>query len=240
MHLDSLCQTRLTLMTHTVSETENRTSCLTTLVRQSQSVAVSQTSAISVDKDTMHYRHGRKEQPAACRAQREGGWHDAMVGFSACSWRRQLADRHLPLPFPSLSLNEGPPSRCFGPPFLFFHRWRVASTETLRLHTAFLLREGTSEAAPEALGQAVGGGCESVWGRLLSVTNAIEAGTWRQGDSGWAKAGRPGGGYLPLGGGEGGRGQGVQTVRSPPATQASAYPTARHWVLDTIHTRSGQ
>ena len=23
------------------------------------------------------------------------------------------------------------------------------------------------------------------WGRLLSVTNAIEAGTWRQGGSGW-------------------------------------------------------
>ena len=34
--------------THAVSETENRTSCLTTVVRQSQSVAVSQTSAISV------------------------------------------------------------------------------------------------------------------------------------------------------------------------------------------------
>ena len=34
--------------------------------------------------------------------------------------------------------------------------------------------------------QAVGGGCQSGWGRLLSVTNAVEAGTWRQGDSGWA------------------------------------------------------
>ena len=55
-------------------------------------------------------------------------------------------------------------------------------------------REGTSEAAAEAVGQAVGGGCQSGWGRLLSVTNAIEAGTWRQGDSGWASAGRPGGG----------------------------------------------
>ena len=31
-------------------------------------------------------------------------------------------------------------------------------------------------------------------GRLLSVTNAVEPGTWRQGDSGWALAGRPGGG----------------------------------------------
>ena len=29
MHLYSLCQTWLTLKTHTVSETENRTSCLT-------------------------------------------------------------------------------------------------------------------------------------------------------------------------------------------------------------------
>ena len=35
---------------------------------------------------------------------------------------------------------------------------------------------------------------EAVGGRLLSVANAIEAGTWRQGDSGWAEAGRPGGG----------------------------------------------
>ena len=49
-----------------------------------------------------------------------------------------------------------------------------------------LRREGTSEAAPEAVRQAVGGGCQSGWGRLLSDTNAIEAGTWRQGDSGWA------------------------------------------------------
>ena len=40
-------------------------------------------------------------------------------------------------------------------------------------------REGASEAAPEAVRQAVGGGCQSGWGRLLSVTNAIEAGIWR-------------------------------------------------------------
>ena len=45
-------------------------------------------------------------------------------------------------------------------------------------------REGTSEAAPEAVRQAVGGGCQSGWGRLLSVTNAIEADTCRQRDSG--------------------------------------------------------
>ena len=46
--------------------------------------------------------------------------------------------------------------------------------------------QGTSEAAPEVVRQAVGGGCQSGWGRLLSVTNAIEAGTCRQGDSGEA------------------------------------------------------
>ena len=35
-------------------------------------------------------------------------------------------------------------------------------------------REGTSEAAPEAVRQAVGGGCRSGWGPLLSVTNAMK------------------------------------------------------------------
>ena len=45
-------------------------------------------------------------------------------------------------------------------------------------------REGTSEAAPEAVRQAVGGGCQSGWGRLLLVTNAMEAGTWRQAELG--------------------------------------------------------
>ena len=47
-------------------------------------------------------------------------------------------------------------------------------------------REGTPEAAQGAVRQAVGGGCQSGWGRLLSVTNKTEAGTCRQGDSGWA------------------------------------------------------
>ena len=39
--------------------------------------------------------------------------------------------------------------------------------------------EGTSDAALEAVRQAVGGGCQSGWGRLLSVTDAIEAGICR-------------------------------------------------------------
>ena len=47
-------------------------------------------------------------------------------------------------------------------------------------------REGTSKAAPGAVRQAVEGGCECGWGQLLSVTNAIKAGTCSQEDSGWA------------------------------------------------------
>ena len=46
--------------------------------------------------------------------------------------------------------------------------------------------KGTSEVAPEVVRQAVGGGCRSGWGRLVSVTNVTEVGTCRQGDSGWA------------------------------------------------------
>ena len=49
-------------------------------------------------------------------------------------------------------------------------------------------REGAPEAAPEAARRAVGG-WPGGWGRLLSVTNAIEAGTCRQGDGGRAQAG---------------------------------------------------
>ena len=46
-------------------------------------------------------------------------------------------------------------------------------------------RERTSEPAPETFRQAVGRLPKRL-GRLLSVTNAIEAGTWRQQDGGWA------------------------------------------------------
>ena len=58
-------------------------------------------------------------------------------------------------------------------------------------------REGASEAAPEAVRQAVGGGLPK---RLLSVTNAIEAGTWRLclGGGGVGRGG--GGGHGALGG----------------------------------------
>ena len=40
--------------------------------------------------------------------------------------------------------------------------------------------------ASEVVRQPVGGGCQSGWRRLLSITNAIEAGVYCPGDSGWA------------------------------------------------------
>ena len=65
------------------------------------------------------------------------------------------------------------------------HTWRaMLGAWEWRHPQGGVRREGASEAAGQAAGQAVGGGCQSGRGRLLSVTNAIEAGTWRQGDSG--------------------------------------------------------
>ena len=47
--------------------------------------------------------------------------------------------------------------------------------------------EGASEAAEEAVRQAVGGGCQSGCGAVtVGYKCHSEAGTWRQGDSGWA------------------------------------------------------
>ena len=108
-----------------------------------------------------------------------------------------------------------PGGMCIGPPY---RRTRmmgcpvcpcVGGCERLELRsntrTATLVRrwqgcirrEGTSEAVPEAVRQAVGGGCRSGWGRLLSVTHAIEAGICRQGDTSWVYPGRPEGGVPP-------------------------------------------
>ena len=75
-----------------------------------------------------------------------------------------------------------------------YTRWVLETGSHLGHPRDALEGKGTSEAAPAAVRQAVGGGCQSGWGWLLSVTNAVEAGTWRQGDSGWAEAGCPGGG----------------------------------------------
>ena len=60
--------------------------------------------------------------------------------------------------------------------------------------------KGPQRRPQQRLGRRLDEANEAVGGRLLSVSNAVEPGTWRQGDSGWAQAGRPGGGggaYLP-------------------------------------------
>ena len=72
------------------------------------------------------------------------------------------------------------------------------------------------EGAPEAVRQAVGGGCQSGLGRLLSVTNAIEACTCRQGQ--WL-----GIDWAPC---RGGTSAPANASLAPPATACSA-PTRR-------------
>ena len=65
----------------------------------------------------------------------------------------------------------------------YVHRAKTAGVDS---NQGCIGREGRSEAAPEAVGQAVGGGCQSGWGRLLSVRIAIATGTGRWRDDGRA------------------------------------------------------
>ena len=58
-------------------------------------------------------------------------------------------------------------------------------------------REAASDGAPKAVRQAVGGGCQSGWGRLLSVTNAVPADTCRQDNCSWAMCLEPCRGVTP-------------------------------------------
>ena len=88
------------------------------------------------------------------------------IGFS---WGRRR------LSFPQAASCSSPPS----------WSWFAAGCGDRGSGQGCTRREGASQAAPAAVRQAVGGGCQSGWGRLLSVTNAVEAGAWRQGDSGW-------------------------------------------------------
>ena len=90
-------------------------------------------------------------------------------------------------------VTSSPPSHLEGSPTATFQSSAGVSCEkVLPLHMArgpsqgCIRMEGTLEAAPAAVRQAVGRGCRSGWRRLLSVTNAIEVGTWHQGDGGWA------------------------------------------------------
>ena len=49
-----------------------------------------------------------------------------------------------------------------------------------------LERKGPQTRSQKRLDRRLEEVAKAVGGRLLSVTNAVEAGTWRQGDSGWA------------------------------------------------------
>ena len=76
------------------------------------------------------------------------------------------------------------------------------------------LRAGGGDGGMGGGRQAVGRGCQSGWGRLRSVTNAVEAGTWRQGGQ-WLSVG-----WAPWRGG--GRG-----VPPPLPTRPWGRPTSR-------------
>ena len=80
------------------------------------------------------------------------------------------------------ALNWGPGSHCT-PKTLQCVYNATTGVSALGAHMSpsqgSIRREGTSEAAPELIRQAVGEGAQGGWGRLLSVTNAIEAGTCR-------------------------------------------------------------
>ena len=81
------------------------------------------TSLLKGSNKMNRYRKGRTTASKKSKSNRQQRWGGGGVGLACClgfvvlvcSWRRLQADRHS-LPFPSLSLNEGPPSRCCGPP----------------------------------------------------------------------------------------------------------------------------
>ena len=94
-------------------------------------------------------------------------------------WRREGGSRTLPPPPPhsdSCCRDQWPEISIRDQAFCCFHLGAE------RLDQGCIGREGTSQAAPGAVRQAAGGACQIGWGRLLSVTNASEAGTCRHGD----------------------------------------------------------
>ena len=76
-------------------------------------------------------------------------------------------------------------------------RGKCAVLSTSSGQRVCIRREGAAEAAPEAVRQAAGGGCQRGWRRLLSITNAIEADNCGQRDSGWAIGWAPWRGGVP-------------------------------------------
>ena len=69
-----------------------------------------------------------------------------------------------------------------GPPHAWENRGRAVAHKCRGIP-----RDASEGKGPQRrLGRRLEEVAQAVWRRLLSVTNAIEAGTWRQGDSGWA------------------------------------------------------
>ena len=133
-------------------------------------------------------RHGI----AHCRCRGEGRTcvsSAVQAPYARASARRRLRDAPSSLSTAALFPRGCRPPRAHGPAEMWGADPLVrASVVSAGPHCAIIgpqegcmRREGTSEAAPEAVRQAVGGGCRSGWGRLLSVENATEAGTWRRG-----------------------------------------------------------
>ena len=90
------------------------------------------------------------------------------------------------LPYPICTSSAFAPEHGIACVPVIFWDWGLACAMGAGGGQGCMRREGASKEAPGVIRQAVAGGCQSGWGRLLSVTNAVEAGTWRQGDSGWA------------------------------------------------------
>ena len=70
-----------------------------------------------------------------------------------------------------------------GPDFLL---WTEGVRWSLNTPPDALEGKGPQRRYQRRVGRRLEEVAKAVGGRLLSVTNAVEAGTWRQGDSGWA------------------------------------------------------
>ena len=136
----------------------------------------------------------RKSVGAHCQggARRgDGGWVEGPVVAVHEMLSVEGLESRQDFPGPAAAVPRGTPAVPFDPPQVS-DRTGVSgpccwpSSKATQRAQGCIGREGTSEASPEAVRQAVEEGCQSGWGPLLSVTNAIEAGTRCQGGSGWS------------------------------------------------------
>ena len=109
---------------------------------------------------------------------------------ASCLCPRDVAPEMLPADLPTSDCSPAPPStnQSMAREYpLYYHGPHPRERLHVRLWTPCRRQGCIRRGGPsEAVRQVVGGGCQSGWGRLLSVTNAIEAGTWRHRDGGWA------------------------------------------------------